>query len=292
MIKHEFDLDYLLLSLEEDPNEQDSQQYFKDRFELLVSKSLETSPTMRPLNNSNRHAFGKLKLKINSLENLACSNTFFIRVTSDPFVVTSKKIIGLDAERLMALKNQKLKDAKNAKDGDVKLKQGAFDFKIQQMFFIPITSRFGQVKIEVVSSTVKGLFKGNTVETVLLSFSIPVPSLGKEPFNSKTPFSLKFFVDPKRVGQVMEDALRKEWDGSSGSRLKIEIEDISNQLVMATPNPNIEIVEDRRKKDDPGRKDLTLTVARASTISSFFNDIDAVERTLFFHKYPRLSKTY
>ena len=208
MIKHSFDLDYLLLSLEEDPTCTNVNEYFKDRFELLVSKSLEISPTMLPVNQCNRHAFGKLKLKILSLENLACSNTFFIRVTSDPFVVTSRKIIGFDAERLLELKNKRQKPGKE----DGKPKQGAFDYTINQMFYIPITSRFGQVKIEVVSSTVKGLFRGNTVETVLLSLSIPVPSLNKEPFNSKMPFTLKFGVDPKRIGQVMDDALRKEWD--------------------------------------------------------------------------------
>ena len=160
------------------------------------------------------------------------------------------------------------------------------------MFYVPITSRFGQVKIEVVSSTVKGLFRGNTVETVLLTFSIPVPSLKMEPFNSKTPFTLKFRVDPKRIGSVMDDALRKEWDGSTGSRLKIEIEDISNQLVSATPNPNIDIVEDRRKNLDPKISDLTLVAARASTIGAFFAQLDALERPLFFHKYPRLSKMF
>ena len=68
------------------------------------------------------------------------------------------------------------------------------------MFYVPITSRFGQVKIEVVSSTVEGVFAGKTRETVLLSFSIPVPSLKKEPFNSKTPFNIPFRVDPKRIG--------------------------------------------------------------------------------------------
>ena len=71
---------------------------------MLVGKSHELSPAMMPVTLSNRNAFGKLKLKILSLENLACSNTFFIRVTSDPFVVTSRKIIGFDEDRLMALK--------------------------------------------------------------------------------------------------------------------------------------------------------------------------------------------
>jgi len=98
MMKHEFDLDYLLLSLEEDATTTDENrlEYFKDRFQLLVAKSHELSPTMMPVTLSNRNAFGKLKLKILTLENLACSNTFFIRVTSDPFVVTSRKIIGFD----------------------------------------------------------------------------------------------------------------------------------------------------------------------------------------------------
>ena len=96
MMKDKFDLDYLLLSLEEDAISTDSLEYFKERFSLLVGKSHELSPAMNPVSLSNRNAFGKLKLKILSLENLACSNTFFIRVTSDPFVVTSRKIIGFD----------------------------------------------------------------------------------------------------------------------------------------------------------------------------------------------------
>ena len=63
------------------------------------------------------------------------------------------------------------------------------------MFYVPITSRFGQITIEVVSSNVKGLFASKTVETVLLSYSIPVPALCKEPFNSHAPFNLSFRVD-------------------------------------------------------------------------------------------------
>lgn len=54
-------------------------------------------------------------------------------------------------------------------------KQKLFTYAINQMFYVPITSRFGQIKLEVVSSNVKGLFASKTVETVLLSFNIPVP---------------------------------------------------------------------------------------------------------------------
>lgn len=39
--------------------------------------------------------------------------------------------------------------------------------------------------------------------------------------------------------------MQEEWDASLGSRLKIEIEDMSNQLVKVMPNPNLNIVEDR-----------------------------------------------
>ena len=135
MMKHEFDLDYLLLSLEEDATTVDQLEYFKDRFQLLVAKSHELSPTMMPVTLSNRNAFGKLKLKILSLENLACSNTFFIRVTSDPFVVTTRKIIGFDQERLQILKRQL--------EAHGKSKQKLFNYSINQMFYVPITSRFG-----------------------------------------------------------------------------------------------------------------------------------------------------
>ena len=104
MLKHQFDLDYLLLSFEEDAITTDRLQYFKERYQLLVAKSHDQSPMMLPVSLSNRNAFGKIKLQILSLENLACSNTFFIRVTSDPFVVVTRKIIGLDIERFKALK--------------------------------------------------------------------------------------------------------------------------------------------------------------------------------------------
>lgn len=66
------------------------------------------------------------------------------------------------------------------------------------------------------------------METVLLSFNIPVPQLKKEPFNSKAPFSLSFKVDASQINEVVEPSMQEEWDASLGSRLKIEIEDMSN----------------------------------------------------------------
>ena len=109
MISHQFDEDYLLMSLEQTPVDAfkiDSLNYFKERFALLVQKSHELSPTMLPITISNKQSFGKVKLTIHKLENLACSNTFFIRIICDPFVMQSRKMIGLDEERLELMKKK------------------------------------------------------------------------------------------------------------------------------------------------------------------------------------------
>ena len=61
---------------------------------------------------------------------------------------------------------------------------------------------------------------------------------------------------------------------------------------MIKPNPNINVVEDREKKPEPSIKDITLLVARVSQAIQFARELDCIERPLFFHKYPRLSRTY
>lgn len=58
------------------------------------------------------------------------------------------------------------------------------------------------------------------------------------------------------------------------------------------PNPNLNIVEDRVKNDDPKIKEINMMVARISSLTNFLTEIDQFERPFFFHKYPRLSKTY
>lgn len=79
------------------------------------------------------------------------------------------------------------------------------------------------MKIEVVSSTVKGLLTERYVETVLLSFSIPIPRLKLEPFNSSSPFNFNFKVNAKNLDQVVESSLKQEWEPfqNMGSKLKI-----------------------------------------------------------------------
>ena len=52
------------------------------------------------------------------------------------------------------------------------------------------------------------------------------------------------------------------------------------------------MVEARTKLVKPEVKDITLAAARISSLTNFLVEIDQFERPFFFHKYPRLSKTY
>jgi len=61
--------------------------------------------------------------------------------------------------------------------------------------------------------------------------------------------------------------MQLEWDASLGSKLIIEVEDMSNLAVKMMPNPNLNIVEDRVKIPEPALKDITLTIARVSALT-------------------------
>ena len=99
-------------------------------------------------------------------------------------------------------------------------------------------------------------------------------------------------MNPKQVNDVVDATILEEWNPSLGSRLKIQVEDMSNLLVKVMPNPNKNIVEDRTWLEKPEVKDLALVAARVSSLTRFLTEIDQFERPFFFHKYPRLSKTY
>ena len=49
---------------------------------------------------------------------------------------------------------------------------------------------------------------------------------------------------------------------------------MSNQLVKAMPNPNLNVVEDRTKLIKPEVKDITLTAARISSLTNFLVELD------------------
>jgi hypothetical protein len=50
--------------------------------------------------------------------------------------------------------------------------------------------------------------------------------------------------------------LRKEWDPNLGSKLKLEIKDISSGLTKVSFNPNRNMIEDRPLKREPELKDI------------------------------------
>ena len=150
MVKHNFDKDYLLINFEQ--TDVSLQQRFKD----LTHQSLERSKIIENLNSTNMYSFGKLKIKLIDIKNLVCTSTFFVRISSGPFVVSSRKMISNKLEN--------------------------YSFFINQQIFVPVTNRFGHLKLEIVSSTVKGLFKGREVEQTLFTCIFPVPKLRERKF--------------------------------------------------------------------------------------------------------------
>jgi hypothetical protein len=80
VVKHEYDSEWLLIVLEE------FQKYFRDKRKQLVAKSLEYSKaSMEVINETNRYSFGKIRIRIKSLENCPNIGKIFIRIKLGPF---------------------------------------------------------------------------------------------------------------------------------------------------------------------------------------------------------------
>jgi len=128
--KHTFDEDYLLVSFE-DVQSNEMRKVFK----TLVMKSIEIAPCIQGIDKTNSNSFGKLRIKIMSLENIICSSTFYVRITVGPFVVKSKIMPGFNECTYLNYKQSLI----NAKRDYTKM----FDFSLSQVFYIPISNRFG-----------------------------------------------------------------------------------------------------------------------------------------------------
>jgi hypothetical protein len=87
---------------------------------------------MEIINETNRYAFGKVHLRIKQIYDVPNIGKLFIRIRLGPFF--------LETRRIKAPTNNK--------------------YKFNQDFFIPITNRFDQIYIEVVSYVTSGLFQG------------------------------------------------------------------------------------------------------------------------------------
>lgn len=78
-------------------------------------KSLDTIPDyigepacVSELNDTNKHPFGKILVKISTLENFFCSSTFFVRISTGPYVVETRHItFDLNRYQLMKAKLEK-----------------------------------------------------------------------------------------------------------------------------------------------------------------------------------------
>lgn len=74
-----------------------------------------------------------------------------------------------------------------------RLKQPSKDnYKVRQVFFIPITNRFDVLTLEIVSYVTTGLFQGQHKESIIKEYSIPIPVLKQR---EKLPLSLA--INPK-----------------------------------------------------------------------------------------------
>ena len=160
--KHTFDEDYLLVSFEDVKNNE-----IRHVFQTLVMKSIEIAPCIEGINETNCNSFGKLRVKVMTLQNIVCSNTFYVKITVGPFVVKSKFIQGYDEPTYLNYKSKMIKAMKDY--------TRMFNFQLQQAFYIPISNRFGQVLIEIISTSMRGILQVRTEEKVIFSESIPIP---------------------------------------------------------------------------------------------------------------------
>ena len=95
VIRHEYDIDNLLISFEESKDTPPLDRLLK----VMIMKSLDRipdypkePPCVRELNDTNKTPFGKIMVKINTLENFFCVSTFFLRITTGPYAVETRHI--------------------------------------------------------------------------------------------------------------------------------------------------------------------------------------------------------
>ena len=77
------------------------------------------------------------------------------------------------------------------------------------------------------------------------------------------------------------------------SSLTFSIQDMSNLTMLMDFSPKRDYNEDRKTKKTIAMKDLQPILARLTVTISMIRQLEAsIERPLFFHKYPRLSRVW
>ena len=126
---------------------------------------------MNSVDQYNRNPIGKIFVEVRGIKHLPFYNNIFIRLTCDPYVVETAKI---------------LKPNLN------------FDSK----FYIPLHNYFSKLKIEIFNLHSDGWFTMHTKDQLIESYEIKIPYIDKEPFDEfgsiKLPISE--LIDHKRLG--------------------------------------------------------------------------------------------
>jgi hypothetical protein len=92
-------------------------------YKNLVMKSLDTTPDyaddvtcVGELNDTNKNSYGKIWIKISTLQNFFCTSTFYFRITTGPYFVTTREIT-LDQNLRQRMVEARKRDPK-ARDPD------------------------------------------------------------------------------------------------------------------------------------------------------------------------------
>lgn len=174
---------------------------------------------MLPMDQTNRHSWGKVRIHIGSISNFPYNANLFVKISLGAWVIQSKRI------------------PNDKQDWN-------------QTFFVPKPHNFVTLKLEVVNLQSDGWFKEHFKQYVICSYDIRLPDINKEPFDREGNVSLPVpeVKEPKKMGLGLIEK-EKETESKVVARqcmLHVTIKDMTRLDAMISHNPNRDIVEDRK----------------------------------------------
>ena len=194
MLSHSYDDECLLLTIPEifkmhslGPESDLNQGPFRqellamlDEIAKLLSMNAINPPDMRrspllpgfDIDQTNKNPFGKVMIVIDQIKHFPYAHNVFVRVTCNPFVLSSRKV--LDSQ-----------------------------YEFHQRFFVPVHNHFNTLKVEIINLVNDGWLREHVKEQTIASFDIRLPDIDKEPFDEigyiKLPI-LENCMDYKKLG--------------------------------------------------------------------------------------------
>jgi hypothetical protein len=194
MLSHRYDDECLLLTIPEifkmhsmiHDNDLNHGPFRQELLEMLdeiakvLSMNAIIAPSMRrsvlvpafDIDQTNKNPFGKVMIEIDQIKHFPYAHNIFVRVTCNPFVVTSRKVLDSQLE-------------------------------FHQRFFLPVHNHFNTLKIEIINLVNDGWLREHVKEHIIASFDIRLPDIDKDPFNDlgyiKLPI-LENTIDYKKLG--------------------------------------------------------------------------------------------